>query len=136
MTFQELQEKIRMNEQNIAITYEKMRTIREKRIVHTDYIDENKSVKWNREEIARRNQHVEDELKRFKQQINEFEKNINQDILFYIQENYGLNEKTASLVFQQAYEDGHPSGPYEVISYAQTYAQFATDVIQANQPAK
>lgn len=63
-----------MNEQNIAIAYEKMKTIREKRIVHTDYIDENKSVKWNREEIARRNPHVEDELKRFKQQINEFEK--------------------------------------------------------------
>lgn len=131
MTYEELKERIRIHKQNIHIYYQKIDEIRLQQSRYSDVIDENKSVKWNREESARRIEKSELEIKELKLKISNEKQLINEDIYSYLEEEYGFNQKTIQLVFSKAYEDGHSSGYEEIISYAVDYAEFVSDILNS-----
>lgn len=81
--------------------------------------DEEKSVRWNREEGERRaaaRKQVENEYK--KKDADCWQEAVNA-IRAFIQDEYGFSEKIAELVYDWAYHKGHAYGYHEVLCEAQ-----------------
>lgn len=69
-------------------------------------------------------------MDRFEKQRQEKEKLAKQLKTAFL---YEENDKTAEIVFKQAWEEGHSSGVTEVALYYETFANMAKDIIKANQ---
>ena len=48
-----------------------------------------------------------------------------------IQEEAGVNEKQAKILYDRAYDEGHPSGRYEVLYYLETLIDMIIDLKNA-----
>lgn len=94
-------------------------------------IDEEKSVRWNREEVVRRNNSRKGKAASYKVKISKCETDIAEKIREYIQTTYKFGPRIAELIYNEAYEDGHAGGYDEVITYAEQYADFAEKLIDA-----
>ena len=71
-----------------------------------DYVfDEDKSVKWNREEVARRNAAYEEDTKRYRAAREAAYADAENATKMYIMERTGLSKKKASILFDYAYEE-------------------------------
>lgn len=78
-----------------------------------DYIfDEEKSVKWNREEANRRNQQREEKVKELQRVKNKARDEVMEDIYFAIQHEVGsgISRQDAMKIWAYAYEHGHGCG--------------------------
>lgn len=78
-----------------------------------DYIfDEEKSVKWNREEANRRNQEREEKVKELQCAKNKARDEVMEDIYFAIQQEVGgrIGRDGAMKIWAYAYEHGHACG--------------------------
>ena len=94
-------------------------------------IDEEKSVRWNREEVVRRNNSRKGTLAAYTAKINQCSKDINEKIVAYIRSEFGFGETIARIIFNQAYESDHHAGAEEVANYAHDYSLFAEQIINA-----
>lgn len=94
-------------------------------------IDEEKSVRWNREEVVRRNNSRKGTLAAYTAKINQCDKDINEKIVAYIRSEFDFGETIARIIFNQAYESGHHAGAEEVANYAHDYSLFAEQIINA-----
>ena len=94
-------------------------------------LDEDASVRWNREEVIRRNRSRKGKAASFMAKINQCDSDINKKIIDYIQSEYGFTVTVAEIVFGKAYEDGHSAGCEEVVAYACEYASFTERVLEA-----
>lgn len=94
-------------------------------------LDEEKSVRWNREEVAHRNNSRKGKLAAYVAKINQCDKDINQKIVDYLRSEFGFNERVANIVFNEAYEDGHHAGYEEVAAHAHAYGLFTDRVMDA-----
>lgn len=87
-----------------------------------DILDEDKSVKWNREEVARLRQaylNRVDELNRCKNAIsNAFDDRI----VVLLAKDYGFSKEESRKIWNFAYEQEHSGGTSSVVS---TYTDFA-----------
>ena len=91
-------------------------------------IDENKSVKWNREEVVRRNEKIK------------AEKNValtdqfKEDVIEYILKNYEINnnKEIAISVYKMAWETGHSYGLHDVLQEVIEFAEFAETILIAS----
>lgn len=78
-----------------------------------DYIfDEEKSVKWNREEVNRRNQEREQKVTELQRTKNKARDEVMEDIYFAIQQEVGggIDRQDAMKIWAYAYEHGHACG--------------------------
>ena len=100
------------------------------RYAENHVFNENKSVKWNREEAARRNQAYKDALNAYYAIQNENDKKFHEDLVLAIMNDTNFPMAKAEMIFSKAYDMGHSEGYYEVISYAMEIADFVYDFIR------
>lgn len=94
-------------------------------------LDEEKSVRWNRQEVLRLNDERKEMISTFAQKLGMCEQAISENISLYIQCEYDFPKEVADVVFSAAYEDGHAGGHQEVIAHIGQYACFAERIINA-----
>ena len=87
-----------------------------------DIIDEDKSVKWNREEIERRINARIDEVKRLQTLRNKLDNLYEKTVIKILAKEYKISIKEASILWRYAYEDSHSSG---VTSVYNTFSELA-----------
>ena len=90
------------------------------RKVRKDYIlDENQSVKWNKEQVEKNNLVYEKEVARLNTLKNKERDRIYEDIYYTIQCDVGhnLSREKAILLWDWSYELGHSNGIYCVLAY-------------------
>ncbi len=92
-------------------------------------IDEDKSVKWNREEVERINKDYDEEVTRLRNQkqsaINEVEKQIYE----FIAECTGLPVEKAPKVWSMVYADHHSGGLYEIFGALEEMCDFLYELL-------
>lgn len=86
------------------------KSVNKKRLKPDAVIDEDKSIKWNREEVIRLNKEYEDEVARLNTQRNKFRDELFTKIYDYIAESVGndCNVAQAEVIWNFAYNLGHP----------------------------
>lgn len=93
--------------------------------------DEDKSVRWNREEVERQNNNRLAQIKAYRESEAQGEKDFRDDVIQYLLENYRINknQKIAERIFSKAYDDGHSGGYGEVLTHAEEIADLIEDVL-------
>lgn len=94
-------------------------------------LDEEKSVRWNRAEVALRNNYRKGKLAAYTVKINQCDKEVNEKIVAYIRSEFGFGEAIARIIFNEAYDSGHHAGAEEVANYAHDYGLFAEQILEA-----
>ena len=131
-TYEEIQDRYNFGAtedliKEISIIKDKeFRTLKEKaptRYPDDHIFDEEKSVRWNREELERNREAV----KEYKNKISElnilYDSVIMRAIIKAIEADFDVNEEQAAIIYGKAYEDAHSSGYIEVYYYAEDYAE-------------
>lgn len=72
--------------------------------------DEDKSVKWNREEVAKRNLLYDDEVKNLNRQKNQMYTELINLIKIYITQETKVSDKQATKIWNYVYEEYHSHG--------------------------
>lgn len=101
--------------------------------------DENKSVKWNKEEVIKRNKLRDEEIKRCQSireyVIDDFENNIIHCIAVELIKRNILKPEISTAaekaikIFNLAWDKGHSDGIYEVCIYIDEIVDFIEDII-------
>lgn len=88
-----------------------------KRVPLNFVFDEDKSVKWNKEQAQKNNDDYDNEVKRLKQEKIKRRDEIYAEIYKTIQEEvgFGISEKKAAKIWEYAYDKGHSAGWCEII---------------------
>lgn len=94
--------------------------------------DEDKSVRWNKEQVDLANINYKKAQDEYNEEENRVENLFRQDIIDYLMNFYNLNEKAALVIFNKAYESGHSDGYMCILNYVYDYIEFIADVIDAN----
>ena len=97
-------------------------------------IDEEKSVRWNREEVERRINARKEEEKRLQQHYYEVRNSYLDDIKKALMRDYRrsiTSDKEFSILWAKAYENGHSCGYREVVNYFEEYADMYTELLEA-----
>ena len=79
--------------------------------------DEDKSVKWNREEVAKRNLLYDDEVKNLNRQKNQMYTELINLIKRYITQETKVSDKQATKIWNYVYEEYHSYGLTECINH-------------------
>lgn len=79
--------------------------------------DEDKSVKWNREEVAKRNLLYNDEVKNLNRQKNQMYTELINLIKRYITQETKVSDKQATKIWNYVYEKYHSYGLTECINH-------------------
>lgn len=99
-------------------------TYKEQLLKENHVIDENQSVKWNREECQRRNQQKRESIQDIRKQLQDLTNHFHQQVYQYIQEEYDFNKDQAVAIYNYAYEESHSYGFYDVINTVHKIASF------------
>ena len=99
-----------------------------------DIIDEEKSVRWNREEVQRRQAAYENELLRLRQLQFEAIREVNTRIYRTIAEEIHISEAAAEILWNFVYEQYHAFG--EMFEQIDDYMNLIESVIKANRSEK
>lgn len=88
-----------------------------KRVPSNFVFDEDKSVKWNKEQAQKNNDDYDNEVKRLNQEKMKRRNEIYAEIYKVIQEEvgFGISEKKAAKIWEYAYDKGHSAGWYEIM---------------------
>ena len=113
---------------------ENMTTIPDKdafpRYGYDDVIDEDMSVKWNREEVMRRNEAYAQEKKRLFSEINDAEKSLDNMIKAYIAQEVPLSLDKASIIFSKLYEDHHSYGYDNILDHVDEEIHYIQSIVR------
>ena len=96
----------------------------------TDFIDEDKSVKWNREQIALENDKIRLHNEAIKEAKRKGPRKFEDDLKEALMNEHGLNADQASKVYRKAYEDGHSAGAMEILWEAQELGELAEAILK------
>lgn len=91
---------------------------REKQLYADNWVfDEDKSVKWNREKLVKEN----DKIKAYNEEVKNNRttgvEGFRKDLQEVISNELGFNQEQASIIYRNAWEEGHSGGFVEVINY-------------------
>lgn len=89
--------------------------------------DEDKSVKWNREELSRVNTLIDTDNKAKQKEHFKNAKNIYEQIISKITEEYKINRKVAEIIYRRAEADGSESVYHmccRISDFVELYDQF------------
>ena len=78
--------------------------------------DENKSVKWNNEQIELKNKERELAFEKYRKESSRLTSLLEADIINAIVYEYKFNNKQANLIYQYAYQEHHSYGYLEIIN--------------------
>lgn len=94
----------------------------------TGYVfDENKSVKWNREQVKEFNQGVPAEIRRRKEAQIQKDEEFKSDCIRAIRDDYNFGEGTANKIFVYCYAKYH-SNMYEFFDSIEDIAELLHDI--------
>ena len=96
----------------------------------TDVLDEEQRVRWNKEEVKRRNLSRKSKIASFTAALNQCNKDITEQIKKYICDNWGFKEQTAEIIYRNAYEKGHAYGYREVLIYVDENADMVNGCLK------
>ena len=82
-----------------------------------DIFDEDKSVRWNREEVERRNKLHEEEVKRLNTEKNQLFIKWIDAVYDYIIQETGVKKGKAKNIYNYLYEEYHSYGLLEVLAH-------------------
>lgn len=89
--------------------------------------DENKSVKWNREQVKEFNRGVPAEIRRRKEAQIQKDEEFKSDCIRAIRDDYNFGEGTANKIFVYCYAKYH-SNMYEFFDNVEDIAELAHDI--------
>lgn len=103
----------------------------QKRYPETHIFDEDKSVKWNKQEVKMLNDVRDSQIKAYEAAQAEGELEFKEDVMDYVLDEYNLkdNRAAAELIYSQAYREGHSGGFSEILGCASELASFAADIL-------
>ena len=96
----------------------------------TDIIDEDKSVKWDREQIALENDKIRLHNEAIKETKKKGPRKFEDDLKEAIMNEHGLNANQVSKVYRKAYKDGHSAGEMEILWKAQKLGELAEAILK------
>lgn len=99
-------------------------------------IDEDKSVKWNREEVERRIKSREEEVKRLNREKAEINKLYEEGLKARLAEEYDLSLEEVNLIWDYAYSEEHSSGLNTVYTYFDDLAGLYEDLKKVSKNRK
>ena len=94
--------------------------------------DENKSVKWNKEQVELANQEYKNKLKKYKDEAYRLEKLFKTDTIDYIMNFYEYNNSAAELIFNTAYERSAHYGYTQILDEVQDIIDFLEKIKDTN----
>lgn len=104
-----------------------------------DIIDENQTVKWNKEEVTRRIQAYKNEVGRLNAERNAAFLRWRQDVTAIITaelverkifRDAATADKKALIIYNKAYEDAHSYGVYDVLQKVDAYVDFTEEMFK------
>lgn len=94
-----------------------------------DYItDENKSVKWNKEQVELARQEYNNKLKEYRDETCKLERLFETDTIDYIMNFYGYSKGVAEFIFNTAYERSHHYGYTSILDEVQAIIDFLEEL--------
>lgn len=119
-------EKIKNKEYETKLEYPKL-----SRYAKDTIIDENQTVKWNREEVERRNDEKSKELKKYRNSIKEGQLSFEKDVVSYIvlSNESMINKEQAEEIFKKTWNEEHSEGRISVLNEALELADFIIKMI-------
>lgn len=93
-----------------------------------DVIDEDKSVKWNREEVVRLRDAYDERVKELNKMKSTINKAFEDKFVILLAKDNGLSKGVAKLVYAYAYMESHDSGPYAVRGTFDDVADLLNDI--------
>ena len=97
-----------------------------------DIIDEDKSVKWNRQEVARRIEARDAEMKRLRHLKQELTSAANNKLIELLSADYSLTKRQAKLIWNYAYDEAHSGGYDDVFDKFNDITGLVKDLIIEN----
>lgn len=130
MTMQEVDEAVRKEQNKIWEQYSEYKQANP--LLPPDaVVDEEKSVRWNREQVKALNKERNAKATALKRKYEECNGLFEAEAKRRIKEEYGLSEKAVNIVYGNAYERGHSAGFLEVWWNALEFAEFAKSILDA-----
>lgn len=97
-----------------------------------EVLDENKSVKWNKEEVERFRKVHDDEVKRRNQEYNAITNAYENRFKELFAEDYGIKVSESELIWSYAYSEGHSGGIYNVVAHFRDVASLYIDLLKVH----
>lgn len=85
--------------------------------------DEEQSIKWNKEEVVRRNNEYEQQRNEYRDDKNRLEKLLKDDMVYNLVYDFDLNQEQAEYTYDIAYAEKH-SSMTDVFYYAVELAEY------------
>lgn len=95
-----------------------------------EFIDENQTVEWNREEKTKQLKVLRGKITRAENMYTSADGEIENVICNYLMAEYSLGREIAKCVYEKAYEDGHAAGYEECLYRAQEYGEFVHHILE------
>ena len=92
--------------------------------------DETKSVVWHREEVIRRNEEYVQAKKLNREREHNMDILFSSDLREALKTDYGFSSAQVEFIYQNAYEEGHANGYYEVLYEAEKLADLVTEFMK------
>lgn len=89
-------------------------------------VNEEQSVKWNREQVELHNKEVDKALKKYHSKLREGYKNFRTDLKQAMQNDYNFTATQAGIIMTYLYDDGM----YEDLCRAETLCDVVSEVLQ------
>lgn len=91
-------------------------------------IDEEQSVRWNREQVAAHNKEVDRAIKKYQKDLQTNYENFWKDLKQAIQNDYKFNEAQANVILAHL----HNHSMYDDLCRAESLCEIVSEVLQAN----
>lgn len=100
--------------------------------------DENKSVRWNAERVEKHNEEVQKEVSELQRARSLAINQATDAIIALIVDAFHdeINNKQAEVIWNIAYDRGHPGGRYEIEAQLQQFMSAFSDFIKKGEKAK
>lgn len=95
-------------------------------------IDENQSVKWNRDQVELNNRNYEKAVAELNTKKNKARDSIMEDIYLLIQDEvgFGLDRESAKGIWEYAYAEGHSSGLCGIKAYLNDITELVRGILE------
>jgi len=97
--------------------------------------DENKTVKWNKEEVVRQNVIIDEEKEQYQKESNYWQCQLNDDVIKALVNSYDFNKAQAEKIWNFAYNEKH-GNMNDVFYYVEEIADFIESVMQLSEEVK
>lgn len=91
-------------------------------------IDEEKSVRWNREEAEKQRAAYAEEVARLNKEKNEISLLYEEEMVKKLAKEYGMSLQEAKVVYKYSYEKGHSDGVFSVLNEFDWLAEMWRDL--------